>query len=247
MIRLPTIVSGAVAALGAALLLAPPATASGGASVATAPELPLGQVVAGGGQKADFWRVKLFGGDRITFKASFPGTEFDAAQYYEFSLYTPAVEDFSYRNANSVANNPEGDVYGLTEFTLSSPFTGLGTLVVCEGDYREQGCSDQIYPANPMDPYTFTATITHATSLTISAPTIARSGSTVTVRVTASSPAGVPQGNCLIQHQLEPAINGRCSKRIRLGRGHKQTVVVSFVPEDGWQGAGGHRSITLAT
>jgi hypothetical protein len=235
------------AVFAAVLLVAATAIASGGSSIASAPELPLGQLVAGGGQRADFWRIKLFGGDQITFKASLPGGEFEAIKYYEFSLYPPAVEDFSYASANSVANNPESDVFGLTEFTLTSPFTGLGTLAVCEGDYREQGCSDTIYPTDPMDAYTFTATITHATSLTIAAPTIVRRGSTVTVRATISSPAGVPQGNCLIQSQLAPVTGGRCSRRIRIGRGRKQTIVVSFVPEDGWQDAGGHRSIRLVS
>jgi hypothetical protein len=244
-IRVAAATSSGVAALVAALLLATTVSASGGGSIATAPELPLGQVVAGGGQKADFWRVQLFAGDRLTFKASFPGDEFDAPEYYEFSLYAPVIEDFSYANASSVANNPESDVYGLTEFAFTSPFTGLGTLVVCEGDYREQGCSGQIYPTDPMDAYTFTAAIAHATNLAISTPAIARRRSTITVRATISSPAGVPQGNCLIQNQLVPLKDGHCSQRLRLGRGRKQTVGVSFVPEDGWLGAEGHRSVRL--
>jgi hypothetical protein len=69
--------------------------------------------------------------------------------------------------------------------------------------------------------------------------------STITVRATISSPAGVPQGNCLIQNQLVPLKDGHCSQRLRLGRGRKQTVGVSFVPEDGWLGAEGHRNIRL--
>ncbi len=238
MIRPAATASSGVAVLVAALLLAVTANASGGSSIATAPELPLGQLVAGGGQQADFWRIQLFAGDRITFKASFPSI-------YEFSLYAPSVDDFSYANANSVANNPGNAASGMTEFTFTSPFTGLGTLAVCEDVVSESGCGGGSYPKESMDAYTFTATIAHATNLTISVPTIARRRSTVTIRATISSPAGVPQGNCLIQNQLEPLKGGYCSQRLRLGRGRKQTVAVSFVPEDGWLGAEGHRTVRL--
>jgi hypothetical protein len=137
------------------------------------------------------------------------------------------------------------------EFFLKSSFSGIGTLDICEGLVESsrpcgQLAVDIITPlVKQADPYSFTATVRHATSLIISAPTIARSGASVTIRANLSSPAGTPQGNCLMQNHLVPVIAGRCSRRIRLGHGHAQTVHVAFVPDDGWQPASGHRVIRI--
>jgi hypothetical protein len=133
---------------------------------------------------------------------------------------------------------------------LTSPFTGLGTLDVCQGQIgATQSCGllreqESIVPQ--AEPYSFTATVTHATSLQVSAPALARRGSSVTVRASVSSPAGTPAGSCLIQKQIAPVAAGQCARRVRLGRGFRQTIGVGFVGNDGWQAASAHRTIRLA-
>lgn len=237
----------AAVAVALALALAPGAAASGGTSIADAPTLALGQVTAGGGQQQEFWRAALYSGDQITFLADLTGPEF---KNYAFTLYDPSVTDYSLRNAE--AANELIATFGKNQLFLSSPFTGLGTLDICEGAILAtkpcgQAAADFVQNLEAQaDPYSFTATITHATNLVIAAPTIARQGSSVMVRATVRSPAGVPQGNCLIQRHLEPLVAGQCSRRLRLGHGRRLSVRVAFVPDDGWQARSGHRTIRIA-
>jgi hypothetical protein len=223
------------------------AIASGGGSIASAPMLGYGQVTAGGGAEQEFWHLQLFSGDKITFIANLGGKPY--LNEYAFTLYSPSITDYNLREAK--ASTEAALNGGQNEFVLTSPFSGLGTLDVCQGNVEaSRPCGelavDIITPLSKQaDPYSFTASVVHATALTISAPTIARRNSTITVRATVSSPAGVPGGNCLIAKRLEPLVNGRCIRRIRLGRGSKQTVPVAFVPEDGWQATAGHRTIRV--
>lgn len=236
----------AVAISALALLMASTAVASGGSSIATAPTLEPGQLIAGGGLQQEFWRVQLASGDRITFLAELSGPVF---RNYAFTLYPPAVTDFNLRSAASA--NELIATHGKNELFLTAPFSGLGTLDICEGAILpEKPCgvaaADIIQNLEAQaDPYSFTATIAHATTLAVSAPTLARRGARVTVRATVSSPAGVPQGSCVIAGRAVPVTGGRCSARIRLGHGHRQTLKVAFVPADGWQDASGHRTIRL--
>ncbi len=222
------------------------AQASGGGSIATAPMLGLGQVTAGGGLQQEFWRIALSSGDRITFLADLSGPVF---KNYAFTLYPPTVTDYNLRSAD--AANELIATGGKNELFLTAPFSGLGTLDICEGSILAttpcgRAAADFVQNLEGQaDPYSFTATIAHATTLAISAPTLAKQGSRVTVRATVSSPAGVPQGTCLIAGKPAPVTSGRCSGHVHLGHGHRQRIGVEFVPDAGWQAASGHRTIRL--
>lgn len=246
-IRLGACAAGVATA--AVALIAATALASGGGSVAAAPMLAYGQVVAGGGLEQEFWRLPLYSGDRITFLAELGSNPEYGTREYGFTLYSPSVTDYNLRDAG--ASNEAALSAGKNEFTLTSPFSGVGTLDVCEGLVESsQPCGELavgiITPlVKQADPYSFTATITHTTSLLISVPTLARRGSIAIVRASVQSPAGAPQGSCLIQGRLVTLTGGKCVKRVRLGLGRRQTIRVSFVPDDGWQAGSGHRTIRL--
>jgi hypothetical protein len=237
----------AVPTLCAFLAVVSVARASGGESIASAPTVVYGQVMAGGGMRQEFWRMHLYGGDRVTFIADL-GVEpqiLGGSQEYGFTLYDPSVTDYNIRNVSPATE--AAPIGGKNEFTIQSPFSGLGTLDVCQGNILADDPCGSWWDLDPQaDPYSFTATVRHATSLTVSAPTIARSGASVTIRASASSPAGTPQGTCLIQKRLAPLVAGRCSRRIRLGHGRRALVHIAFVPDDGWQAASGHRTIHIA-
>ena len=117
----------AVVASVVAFLLSPAeGLASGGESIASAPQLNLGVVESGGGRMLDFWRVRLFAGDTMTFDVDLSPKNGDVA----FDLFDPSVTDYTFDQARNVANYERLNG-GKHQFTLQSPFTGLGTLVVC--------------------------------------------------------------------------------------------------------------------
>ena len=240
----------AVAAALVALLTYPAASlASGGNSVADAPMLAYGQVTGGGGLEQEFWHMQVFSGDVIRFTADLGGAGTTVANQYGFTLYSPEVTDYNLRGAPAATLTAPS--IGKNEFTLRSPFSGIGTLDVCEGNINTDPCGelavDIITPLeHHAEPYTFTATVTHATVLSISAPRLAHRRSVITIRAAVESPAGTPEGTCVIQGAIVPLVGGKCSKRVRVGHGSKQTIKASFVPNDGWQGAAGHRRIQLA-
>ncbi|MGH3439574.1 MAG: hypothetical protein ACRDRN_24345 [Sciscionella sp.] len=230
------------------LLAAPTASlASGGDSIADAPTLVYGQVTAGGGLREEFWRMQLYESDRVTFTADLgvEGQILGGTQEYGFTLYAPSVTDYNIRSASAATE--AAPIGGKNEFVLKSPFSGLGTLDVCQGNLEADNSCGEWWDLDPEAlPYSFTATISHATTLTVSTPSLARRGSRVTVRARVQSPAGTPEGACLIHGAEAPLDDGQCAKRIRLGRGSRQTVRVAFVPNQGWQGASAHRTILLA-
>ena len=86
-------------------------------------------------------------------------------------------------------------------------------------------------------PFTFTATVAHATTLSLKAPSLGHRGSLVTVTGQVRSPAGTPQGTCLFPKGAVVALTstGTCSGRVKLGHRRHQRIVARFVPSDGWQ------------
>ncbi len=235
----------AICALLAIMATVPASTqASGGTSIADAPTLAYGQVTAGGGLEQEFWRLQLSSGDKVTFTADLGENPEYGPREWGFVLYAPSVTDYTIRDANAAdqaASRP-----GKNEFSLKSPFSGQGTLDICEGGepfLRPCGMEEVLAPH--ADPYSFTATVTHATSLQITAPTLARRGSSITVRASVESPAGTPQGSCLIKGRLTALTSGHCAQRTRLGHGRKQTIGVEFVGDEGWESASGSRTIRL--
>jgi hypothetical protein len=218
-----------------ALSLPISATANGGNSISAAPLLNLGTEEAAGGPEVIFWRVPLFAGDVLKVDTELPP---DSSFTY-FNLFSPAVTDFTFEKELAVAHS-EALVGGKHEFTMTSPFTGLASFVVC--GYDHETCR---FGGVPVKPLTFVATVSHATHLTLTAPVVARRHSLVTVRVFVQSSAGTPQGSCLIQGGLAGLNGGRCSRRLRLGRQSTQLLRAEFVPQDGWRAAKGTRKIRL--
>jgi hypothetical protein len=226
-----------LASLTALLTLPAASFASGAESIAEAPPLALGGVESAGGHYIDFWRTQLFSGDVVTVDADLSTYDADIL----FNLYAPTVNDYTLSQAEPIAET--GYLSGgKQQFTLRSSVTGLGTLAVCRTEDRtcdNGGAGDE-------PPFTFTASVTHAVSLAIAAPILARPKSRITVSAVVQSPAGTPEGACLIQGAEAPLTDGHCTLRVRLGRSGRQTVRVSFVPDDGWQEASGTRHIRLA-
>ena len=212
----------------AALLLTPGASlAAGGTSIATAPTISYGALEAGGGVEDEFWRMPVSAGDIVTFDI-----EEGTGGGIDFRLLSPSINDYTVHQHNEDGLDPTG---GKSQETWRSPFTGIGTLWVV--NWRDG--------SGNLENFTFIATLTHATSLAISAPSLARRGSTITVHARVSSPAGTPEGACLISGEEATLSAGVCSKRVRLRNGTKQTIHVSFVPNDGWQAASSNRTIHL--
>jgi len=217
-----------------ALLIAPAASfASAREPIAEAPTIQYGAVEAGGGQiGCEYWRLATYVGDQVTFRWQ----DIEGEYGPNVNLYSPATEDATIRSATPVASHATQGGANLLEFT--APFTGLAVLQVM----ANTSCFD----IDRIATYTFTATVTHAVSLAIAAPVLARPHSLVTISATIHSVAGTPEGACLIQDTEAVLTDGRCSRRIRLGRAGRQTVRVSFVPSGGWQEASGSRHIRLA-
>jgi hypothetical protein len=240
-IRLGACVTGFVIATAVvALLLASSAVASGGTSIASAPMLPLGGALeTGGGKRGEFWRMQLYGGDRVTIDMELSGGEYQA----DLFLIAPSINDFTLQGSTPTLDLKAR--IGKSQNIMQAPSTGLWTLDICQQTVGSFCTNDGEYFGSAAEPYSFTATVTHATSLLVSAPTLARRASSATVRASVESPAGTPQGSCLIQGAVVPLAGGRCAKRVQLGHGHRQTIRVSFVPDDGWQAGSGRRTIRL--
>jgi hypothetical protein len=213
------------------LLLPSGAQASGGGSIAEAPVLPVGTLVSGGGQPwQQYYRLSLYSGDTLTLDLEMPQAGACPAALI-LSLYQPQVSDYQIEAARPVDSTGWVEP-GKHEYTWTSPFTGAGAL-------QASGCTNGIAPFNLI------ASAVHRTAITVHAPTLAKRGSVVTLSAVVQSPAGVPQGTCLILGRAAPVVSGRCSGHVRLGHGHRQVVRVEFVPGDGWQATSGHRTIRL--
>jgi hypothetical protein len=123
-----TIVCGALASIAA------PAGATGASTIATASELPLGNLVVGGGQPIDFYRVALSAGDQIDIDYDMLSQPNCGYLY----LFDPTVTDFNLAQAKAVSSS---NVHpGEQAVTLTSSFNGVGTLAVAM-DGRETVCA----------------------------------------------------------------------------------------------------------
>jgi hypothetical protein len=147
------------------------------------------------------------------------------------SLYPPQINDYQIETARPLDSTGWVEP-GKHEYTWISPFTGAGIV-------QANGCNNGIAAFNLI------TTVAHSTAVTVHAPTLARRGSAVVVSALVQSPAGVPQGTCLIQRHPAPLVGGQCQQRVRLGHGRRQSIGVQFVPDDGWQASSGRRAIRL--
>jgi hypothetical protein len=236
-VRSPDLASAVAVALAAgALVLVPSAaTAAGGNSIAAAVPITYGQEEVGGGQGyGEFWRMPVTMGDLVTFDVDVATDGSDS--WTDFRPLPPATNDYT---LSSDTDDGLGEMPGKHQLTWTAPSSGDWILWV---SLWRNFNNDNGGPS----PYTFIATIAHATTLKLTAPTLAKRGSTVTVRGTVTSPAGVPQGSCLIAGHPAPVSSaGICFGHVRVGTTSRSVVSVSFVANDGWQDATAKRSIRL--
>ena len=194
------------------------------------------QEEAGRAAGPDFWRMRTFAGDVLTFRWDAREENPDSFDDYvppEAALYDPSVDDYTLSSSEPVATK-EFIESGKSQFTLRAPFTGLGTLrVQCT-----RRCPDYI------DPYSFVATVEHKTVLTLARlPRSVKRKKRFRITGTISSPAGDPPGQCF----FEPAggrggravgpvtvVDRRCSARVRAGVGPRIRYRVRFEPTGGW-------------
>jgi uncharacterized membrane protein len=149
-IVLGSLVSGLVVAAGAGVASAAPTAP--GHTIATATSLSIGTKTAGGGGKADYWKVKLNGGDMLQVSATTPDES-----TYVFALYTPGTTDANFASATSFSSVTT-NFNGQSVFDLQAPYNGTFILAVCEGpNVVGFNCSkvDTGGASNPMDPYKF--------------------------------------------------------------------------------------------
>jgi len=139
-------------------VLAPVARAtSGGATIAAAPQLPIGATFVGGAvSEYEYWRVTLAAGDTLTIDYQ----PVNDSSEVDLSIYKPSVTDYTIGSASPVA----GDwTQSQAKFTWTATGRGSWILIV----YSDDG-------------YQLTAHVQHVTMTKLS-PTSGRRGAIVTL------------------------------------------------------------------
>jgi hypothetical protein len=152
-------VLGLLAALLVACFAASPAdaacTANAGATIASAGTLTVGGCVSGGGNKIDYWKVALTGGDRVQLTVS---------SAVELDLYPPGTVDLGFTTVRpadvEIASPPRGSAQVLT---IQAPYSATFVVAACQpvnpangGDCRGVFTAPGAY-ARSMQPYTVTS------------------------------------------------------------------------------------------
>lgn len=226
--------SSLAVAAAALLVFIPSSLAAGGDTIASAPTIVPGQLQVGTGgarHRPEYWRMDLTQGDQMTVRTDFEdnGRQDNGTN---LSLFSPAVDDYTLRDAQPVANH---EIFvGKSEFTLTSPFTGLGTIQFCCGYDIPQALS-------------FTITIAHLTNVLVtSAPRHVTRGHSFRISARVQSPAGTPTGACVFRpvsgrgaHSRGPVplTDGKCTARVGAGQGRSVRYRVRFEAEEGWRDA----------
>lgn len=227
--------------------IAAPAGAAGASTIATASELPLGNLVVGGGQPIDFYRVTLSAGDQIDIVYDMLSQPNCGYLY----LFDPTITDFNLAQAKAVSSS---NVHpGEQAVTLTSSFNGVGTLAVAmdgPGTNEIRG-----YPlgapllgnCDVVTPFSLTATVEHLTQVSFGSLPGHLSSPRRRLRLQArvQSPAGTPIGTCMFE-RLEGSLpvrvaqtstrNGVCAASVRAGRAGSFAYRVTF-SGTGWQTA----------
>jgi len=170
----------ALAALALLLLLPALARASGGDSIAAAPELPLGQQQFGDVDRFDYWRVTMNAGDLLTANFGLTGGDLDVG----LCVIRPDVTDYTKDGARCVAYRETGTKSQLKFIATTS---GRWTLVFGANWY---GCLlgsgsqsiDITWDCTRRVAYEVTASIKHYTRTTLRAPRTVRAGARFTLR-----------------------------------------------------------------
>ena len=165
------------------------ALAGGGQSIASAPALPIGQNVVGGGTEGcpsngtkvcEFWRIPLGHADHLIFDYSSTN-----GNGVTLCLLAPTVTDYTISDAGCVANDYTD---GKHEMNFSSPSAGNWTLEVWS-----QNCGN----CGPIPlGYELTAYVKHYTHATLTGPRVVRAKHKVTLR---GQIVGLPSGKVVIQ------------------------------------------------
>lgn len=174
-----------------AALATPSAGASGGETIAAAPQLPLNQSTASGYvQKepepiqGEYWRVEMPAGALLTFDGTVTSTCGVDSHHPEAYIYVfpPSTTDFTRRETSGVTDqalNPNG------ELRFTAPYAGNWLLNVGIG-----GASCGSFA------YTFTAHVQVPTHASLTAPHFARPGKSFYLTGTI---AGVTEGSASMQ------------------------------------------------
>jgi hypothetical protein len=166
-------------------------SASNAAStIAAAPDLPIGALVASGWVEpgfadgldyGEFWRVPMNAGDKLTLDATETGCDEGAALGFE--IFAPSVTDFTVRNANAGAS---GGADGHGEFTFVAPSSGPWILFV-------NGCDSTSYDV--------LASMKERTLISIQAPHLGQPHARIVIRGQIASPSNGRVVLRLLTHQ----------------------------------------------
>jgi hypothetical protein len=228
-------------AAGILLVISPEsAMAAGGRDIASAPGVAYDQLMMGGGQQQEFWRLPVTAGDRLTLRyEKSPG-----GRYQYVYIFDPSVDDYRLRDAQPV--HTERAEEGKSEFIWTAPFTGSAVLLICQkGDYYLFCGQHEQYTGVTASAFSFVGSLEHQTAVLLrSIPRLVRSR-TQRIRLGArvQSPAGEPRGSCAVDRvgggrarelTITPVVGGACSALVRTGRYGRTRFRVRFLPEDGW-------------
>jgi hypothetical protein len=214
----PTLIGGGVSAAHAA------GEVRASSAIASAPLLTVGNFEAGGGTGTDFWRVRLVGGDKVRLAVTSP-----VGNGYRFNLYAPGTTDAKFPGANPVSTVATGFASGSNTLTLQAPYTATFIFAVCENAIN--GFCGNVQGGaggtDPMNPYTFTPTISKgpktSTTLKVSAGSVTygrETGLKFTVSVKALSATGTPAGTVTLDAGTVNAVEVKvCTVKLRGGKG----------------------------
>lgn len=126
-------------------------------TIAKAAVTPAGHFEAGGGNRIDFWKVPLLGGDQVQFSVQTSNS--GCCGSYRFELYQPGTNDtnFPQRPPVMATNTSQGSTQ--STLVLQAPYNGTFILAVCENASPDCRNVDSGGGYNPMGPYTFTPTL----------------------------------------------------------------------------------------
>jgi hypothetical protein len=186
----------AAAAVLLGLLVANSALGDGGPSIASAPELPLGQRVEGGAlnwcQNPEFWRLTLRRGDHAKLDFSSLNGSTTVLQ-----LYAPSITDYTFSGDGGYITNAGTGGNGKGELRYIAPAPGRYTVF-----FRTAGeCDDALA-------YDLIGYVQHLTHLTLHGPSVARAHARIKLR---GAVAGLNAGKVLAQAKV-----GRRWKTLRI-------------------------------
>lgn len=233
------------AAAALTLSLASAAWGNGGSTIASAPDLPLDQIVVGGGtltippqQRSlgtwfyqEFYRLNLTAGDQLTID-----WETTNGRCGSMAMFDPSVTDYTVPDEDPASFGGAAttdQTCKRSQLRLSAPSAGPWTL------YLYDDCLS-CYPENAQLAYSLTAHIRHLTRLGLRAfPTKIRAGRTVTIRGTSF---GLTAGTRIVirfsgsgptlTRRVTIGNNGAFRLRQRLARRGTYRVNVTYAGDD---------------